>query len=149
MRHTVRGAIAVGLLVATVGVAWWLFGWSTEDNPALGVFRYQRFFARVTSVYLDSNRDGVPDAQVSYSWRDPYDGILVNGRCVGVGTGMAEDRDFDGRWDVWIENLGPADTKGCLIEFNVDTTGDGEPDWTFRTTDSRQAYNDIAARRGF
>ena len=140
--------IAAGLLLTAAALVWWLFGWSTEDNPALGVFRYHRFFARVTTVYLDSNRDGAPDARVIYSWRQPYKGI-VDGYCVGVGTEVAEDRDFDGRWDVWTRNLGPANTDGCLTEFNVDTTGDGDPDWTFRTTDSLQAYNDIVARRGF
>jgi hypothetical protein len=148
MRSKFRVVLALAILLAITAVGWWLFGWSTEDNVALGVFTYQRFFARTTTVLLDSNRDGRPDARVSYSWNDPYEGI-VDGVCVGSGTQMAEDRNFDGRWDVWTRNLGPASSQGCLIEFSVDTTGDGEADWSFRTTDSLQAYNDIAAKRGF
>lgn len=148
MKSLFRVGLALGVLFAVTAIGWWLFGWSSEDNPALGVFTYQRCFARTTTILLDSNRDGSPDARVSYSWSDPYDGVL-DGLCVGLGARMAEDRDFDGRWDVWTRNLGPAVAYGCLIEYRVDTTGDGEPDWSFRTTDSMQAYNDIAAKRGF
>ncbi len=148
MKKLFRVGLTVCVLVATSALAWWLFGWSTNDNPALGVFTYQRFFARVTTVYLDSNRDGDPDVRVSSSWPEPID-VEYYDHCVDLGTEMAEDRDFDGRWDVWTRNLGPTDTGGCLTEFNVDTSGDGKPDWRFQTTDSMQAYDDIAARRGF
>ncbi len=60
-----------------------------------------------------------------------------------------EDRDFDGRWDTWTVNLGPNGIGKCIIEYKVDTSGDGKPDWTFTSADSVKAYQDIMEARGF
>ncbi len=148
MRRPTRILAGLGTLAIVSALGWWLFGWSTEHNLALGKFTHQRFLGRVTTVYLDSNGDGRPDAKASYPWDEPFQGV-VDGVCVNQGVVLAEDRDFDGRWDVWSTNLGRSQPSGCIHEFKVDTNGDGEADWSFRTADSVAAYDEIADRRGF
>ena len=143
-----RYLVIIVALIIIAGLYWWLFGWTSADNPSLGMFCYKRFFGRVTIVDLDSNRDGKPDARVKYTWNDPYKGI-VDGICVLAGVPVLEDRDFDGRWDTWTVNLGPDDDGNCIYEFKVDTSGDGKPDWRFTSVDSVKAYQDIRDRRGF
>ena len=61
---------------------------------------------------------------------------------------IISDRNYDGRWDLWITPL-DADPQGyAQSRFSVDTNDDGRPDWTFVAHDG-EGSGRIRKRRGF
>ena len=130
MRHWIIKLLVFGSVGGAGALALWgLFGWSTLDNPTLGVFRYHRFFGRTTTIELDANRDGRADARVEYRWSAPYIGnINVPGGDTSYVVTVA-DQDLDGRWDTWVEPLGCRADNTCQFLWSADTTGDGAADW--------------------
>jgi hypothetical protein len=117
--------------LAVAGAGWWLFGWTTIDNPSLGLLREQRHWGRVTEIHGDSNRDGRVDTILFGTWENPLDTPHFQWR------ESWEDRDFDGVWDTWIVNTNP----GTQVKFDLD--GDGEPDWSLRMQQDDEFYSRI------
>ena len=129
--------------LAIVTTIWWLFGWKTEDNPALGEISYYRFFGRVTSLYVDSDRDGQYEALSLFHWTTPHIGPQSQP------YEIREDRNQDGNWDTWIIRIESPSNGNPVSEFRVDLDGDGKSDWKFRSSDSMSAYDEIKKKRGF
>ena len=134
-------------VVVVLGVValWYLFGWSTLDNPSLGIIRQHRYFGRTTILTADTNRDGSIDFRAAYQWSDPYQGT-VNGPCGDNNVLLTEDRNHDGRWDTWVERVGI-----CQLLWRADTTGDGAPDWQLQApyNESQKVYEVLQEKRGF
>jgi hypothetical protein len=144
-KHAIAGLIGVILIVVAIAT-WWGFRWTITDNPALGVIREYRWFGRITRITVDSNRDGGIDAEMNFAWSQPYEGEQFGG--VTPYRRIREDRNFDGRWDTWIE---PVDESMKSTRVSADTTGDGEADWirTCGTFESAQLLQELKANRGF
>ena len=143
-------SLLVGLAIAG-GLAWWLFGWRSHDNPALGRIVDQRFFGRYTKVRADTNRDGRADMVMFYSFSQPYDGI-VDGPCGGGFVSTAEDRNFDARWDTWSRSAASSTDGLCPDHvFEADTDADGEPDLTKAVAPGRslEFYAHLKSIRGY
>lgn len=62
-----------------------------------------------------------------------------------------QDWDGDGNWDTWLYRVGPDRQGECSVEYRVDLSGDGRPDWRFirRYGEYEQARSKIVTRRGF
>ena len=140
------------LAAGVVGGAamWYLFGWSTTDDPDLGIVRQHRFLGRTTEVAADTNHDGKVDFRAAYRWSDPYQGI-VDGPCGDRHVVLSEDRNYDGRWDTWVERAGFSADGTCLSLWSADTTGDESPDWQRQAPyrESQDVYAALYQERGF
>jgi hypothetical protein len=131
----------VGLLGATV--AWVGFGWRTVEDSQRGALRYQRVLGRSVILTIDENLDGRADGRYVFSWLRPAD------RPHTRPLRYREDRNRDGVWDTWIREMGPNEHGENEMEFRVDLTGDGEPDWKFKSLDALSGYEAIVETRGF
>jgi len=145
-RRTVNALLFLASAVGLSLLAWWLFGWSSVDNPALGIMEFHRSFGRVTNATIDTNRDGVIDGEWLFDWAEPYSNEHLGG--IQPYRLLREDRNHDGRWDTWWE---PADETDGVTRLSADTTGDGEPDWNRDLEDlsTTEALNELETLRGF
>jgi hypothetical protein len=119
---------------ALAGVGWWLFGWTTVDNPALGLMREQRCWGTVSAIHGDSNRDGKTNV------------ILFGSNLDHTGfewTEIWEDRDHDGNWDTWLVNT----DSGTLVKIDLDR--DGRPDSQFINDVEGDWYQRVVELRGW
>jgi hypothetical protein len=90
------------LFVAIAGLAslvWGLFGYSISAFAG-GELRTRRFFGRVVRAEADVNGDGRMDEEYVYSWSEPMRHHQPPQR-------ILSDRNFDGRWDLWITPISP------------------------------------------
>lgn len=130
------------IFVASVAVAWWLFGFSKDRDELLTTTRY-RLFGRVVRIDTDFKNDGVVDSSLRYTWRNParhHEDPRI----------IFSDHDADGRWDLWIVPGGKDAAGFPLATFRVDTDRDGRADWTFVDQyASERTYARISAGRGF
>jgi hypothetical protein len=131
------------LLLAGVPLVWVGFGWRTVDSPGHGIRRYQRVLGRAVLLTIDEDRDGRTDGRYVYSWLRPAD------RPHTRPLRYREDRNRDGVWDTWIRELGPNEDGNSELQFLVDLTGDGEPDWKFKSLDALSGYQAIVEARGY
>ena len=150
LRILKRGALGAAAMLALAAIAWALFGWSTYTSKA-GTLVSHRFFGRITNVdiYLAGAR--TPVEHSVYSWSEPYAQGDPLTSCAAIPPARWQDRNHDGRWDTWLERTAPDVAGECGIEYRVDTTGRGVPDWTFSLPYGQQGRaNDlIKSRRGF
>jgi hypothetical protein len=140
---TWRQLLAGAAIVGSMPLSYWLFGWRAANLPSVGFVTYHRFLGRATVTTVDADRDGRIDGRYEYRWREP---------ATAPGARpwrYAEDRDRDGRMDLWVTELGPNADGEPELRFDVDTDRDGEPDWSFRTLDSLSGYQAVAERRGW
>jgi hypothetical protein len=139
-RRFLAGAL---LLVAGGSLAWLGFGWRTETGTDRGTLRYQRVLGRAVILTVDQDADGRPEGRYVYSWLRPADQPHARP------TRYREDRNGDGTWDTWIREMGPNERGEEELQFLVDLTGDGEPDWKFKSLDVLSGYQVIVEARGF
>jgi hypothetical protein len=142
---TVRKKLVAGslLLLAGAPLAWLGFGWRTVDDADRGILRYQRVLGRAVILAVDEDRDGRADGRYVFSWMRPAD------RPQARPLRYREDRNHDGIWDTWIREMGPNEHGENELQFLVDLTGDGEPDWKFKSLDVLSGYQAIVETRGF
>jgi len=136
--------ISCALIIALTCASWWAFGWSTSNNPELGVIKEYRWFGRITRVTSDVNQDGTIDGELIARWSEPFEG---NGGIASFRS-MSEDRNFDGRWDTWILSTDDSPTSTLV---SGDTNGDGSPDWKrpLKYGEYAEAIEELRAIRGF
>jgi hypothetical protein len=149
---TSRRRLAIpALVIAGLGVSWWLFGFNTHQFGESSITSH-RFLGRVTridSVVVAGGR-AVRTRQI-YPWAEPF----VNGDpmtdCAAICPESWQDRNGDGRWDTWIYRVGPDGAGQCQVEYRVDSKGAGQPDWVFRLPAGQfeKANLMIKERRGF
>ena len=145
-RRTVITILLLGSVVGLPLLVWWLFGWSSIDNPALGHMEFNRSFGRVTKATIDTDRDGSIDGEWLFDWSEPYSNEHLGG--IQPYRLLREDRNHDGQWDTWWE---PVDEPGGATRLSADTTGDGVPDWHRDVDDesSSAALSALESQRGF
>jgi hypothetical protein len=135
-----RRLVVASVVLASVPLAWWLFGSSTTRlGPA--TLRMPRLFGRVVRAEADTNGDGRVDEKYVFSWNQPM-------RHHQPPRMIISDRNHDGRWDLWITPLDDDDQGYARSRFDVDTDGDGRADWSFVEHDGEGARK-VRARRGF
>jgi len=132
-----RSFIALIVAVVLAGTGWWLFGWDTVDNSALGLLRARRFFGRVTIIEGDTNRDGKINTRLVGNWSDPLNRTHARWR------EQWDDRNHDGNWDTWLIN------DNNSVTYRVDTDLDGKPDFEFTAESEEEAISIMEERRGF
>jgi len=148
MRHAVLVTLGIVALGAS---SWWLFGWRSHDNFALGRIGYHRYFGRYTRITLDADRDGRVDMEVRYSWSEPYIGI-VDGLCGDSFISSREDRNRDGQWDTWTSRMPRGSEGPCSqLRLEADTELDGKPDWSkvIQFGETQATYAELKELRGF
>ena len=147
-----RRVLVVTLAFVALGaIGWWLLGWRSYDNPALGRIGYHRFFGQCTTVTFDADRDGRVDMELRYSWSEPYVGI-VDGLCGDSFVSSREDRNHDGRWDTWTTKMPRGSDSPCSqLRLEADTKLDGKPDWSkvIQFGETQATYAELKELRGF
>jgi hypothetical protein len=144
--HLWRAAALVALLL---GLAWWLFGvsvWRLGKTTCVA----RRVFGRVTRIHvLDETLK--EREQILFSWSEPFEARDPATDCAAIFPEHWLDANRDGRWDTWLRRIGPDASGHCRVEYRVDTTLSGKPDWTFtrNSDDYEAAHAAIVARRGF
>ena len=138
-----RWGVRVGMVLGTAVLGWLLFGWTVDELAGQGRLRYQRVLGRSVLLTVDEDRDGRIDGRYVYSWFRPAD------RPHTRPVRFQEDRNRDGVWDVWVRETGKNKYGDDELEFRVDVTGDGVPDWTFRSLDVLSGYQVIVEARGY
>lgn len=111
-----RLILIVALAVALAVAAWlFLFRRATYDNPALGLVTTEYRWGKPSSILVDANRDGTPDAKALVR--------LVNGELSphSPPTEMWESTRCDGITDLHavFDQAG----RLSLIEFDADRDG--------------------------
>jgi hypothetical protein len=143
--------IRVLVTIAAIGIAWWLFGFSTyREGPF--VTRMYRRFGRVTRIDLSAwNGQTITRERILYPWSEPYEPGDPITSCAAIPPEVWQDWNSDGTWDTWLRRVGPDQRGDCSTEYQVDLTNDGRPDWKFISpyTGSEEARRQIVARRGF
>lgn len=141
----------VPTLLALGGVAWWLFGVSIHSNEVMTLVLHRRFgrVLRVDVLYATSRAQC--RERLLYTWAEPFAFGDPLTSCAALAPEAWQDRNCDGHWDTWTRRIGPDAQGRCQVEFEVDTTADGEPDWRFLSAfaDIDEAIERIEARRGF
>lgn len=141
----------MGVTLLAWGVIWYLFGFSTRSEPKLGAkMVFHRFFGRVVRVDVFASGTATPIERHLFPWSQPYaQGDPAS--CAGLLPETWQDWNRDGRWDVWLKNLGAGPDGECRTEYSVDTLGRGKPDWVFVANygDYRKSREAIVAKRGF
>jgi hypothetical protein len=149
-RTALRATGIVGATAFLLGTGWWLFGSSTHGSK-LGRIVTHRFFGRTTSIDMYFPGSRKPVERLVYSWAEPFEQGDPITSCAAIPPARWQDRNHDGQWDTWLLRTGPDDSGECGIEYRVDTTGRGEPDWTFSLPYGQYRHADelIKKRRGF
>ncbi len=144
-------ALAAGVGLVLLALAWWLFGFRTYRYGG-STMTLRRFFGRVTRIdsVIVSNGRRYPE-RILFPWSDPYTPGDPITECAAIFPQVWQDRNGDGRWDTWLRRVGPDSKSRCRIEYQVDTTLTGTPDWTFVLNygDYKKADAMMKARRGF
>ncbi|MGD8375318.1 MAG: hypothetical protein PVF68_04190 [Acidobacteriota bacterium] len=138
-----RQLLVALLFVASMPLSWWLFGWKMVDEEGIGLVTYRRSFGRTTVRAVDGNRDGRIDGRYFYRWWEP---VTVPG---SRPVRWEEDRDGDGRMDVWVTYLGVNDAGEEEWRYRADTDRNGEPDWSFKTLDPLSGDQAVSEMRGW
>ena len=139
----------VGASVVLLGGVWWLFGISVSRvGPSTCVSR--RFFGRVTRIHLFDATFRERE-RLLFRWSEPFEIGDPITDCAAIFPERWLDMNGDGRWDTWLMRLGPDASGHCRVEYRVDTTLSGAPDWTFvrEFSEYDDAHRAIVARRGF
>jgi hypothetical protein len=146
-----RAVLTVGIVLGLIAIAWWLFGFSTHRIVG-SKMTLHRFFGRVTRIDSEIPVEGKTIRErLLFSWSKPWVNFDPLTDCAAIFPEVWQDRNGDGKWDTWLRRVGP-DAKGhCQVEYQVDTTLSGKPDWTFVLDygDYKKADAMIKARRGF
>jgi len=144
MNRIGRRQLLVGaILMASLPLSWWLFGSSAGSAPAVGLFVDKRFFGRVTVRVIDSDQDGRADGRYRFAWSRPPT------RPGSQPVSYEEDRNGDGRMDVWVTHLGTNADAEQEWRYDVDTDDDGQPDWSFKTLDTLSGDQAVVEGRGW
>lgn len=137
------------MVVLLFGLAWWLFGvsvWRTGETTYVA----RRLLGRVTRIHV-LDRTFRERERVFFSWSEPFDVGDPITDCAAIFPERWQDVNHDGHWDTWLRRLGPDASGHCRVEYRVDTTLSGRPDWTFTLdySDYEEAHAAMVARRGF
>lgn len=151
MKRDTRRLRLVAGIAGLLGVAWWLFGFTTHRQGPFTT-RLHRHWGRVTRIDL-SVTDGrrTTRERVLFPWSEPYEPGDPVSSCAAILPEVWQDWDGDGNWDTWLYRVGPDRQGECSVEYRVDLSGDGRPDWRFirRYGEYEQARSKIVTRRGF
>jgi hypothetical protein len=141
--------LSLAFVVAVAGCGWWLFGisiWRTGQHTYIS----RRVLGRVTRIHvLDSTLR--ERERLLFRLSEPFERGDPVTDCAAIFPERWLDMNGDGIWDTWLTRLGPDVSGHCRVEYRVDTTLDGAPDWTFARNFSayEEANAAIVARRGF
>ncbi len=139
----------LGLAALLAGSAWWLFGLSVSRTGG-STYVARRLFGRVTRIHVldDAFRER---ERLLFSWSEPFEVGDPITECASIFPERWLDMNGDGRWDTWLKRIGPDSSGRCRVEYRVDTTLTGQPDWTFTRdfSEHEEAQAAMVARRGF
>lgn len=146
--RTVRSLAGVACFLA---LAWWLFGFTTHREGPFTTRLYRRW-GRVTRIDM-SAIDGrrTTHERILFKWSEPYERGDPTTLCSAILPEVWQDWNGDGKWDTWLFRAGPNAQGECSVEYRVDLTNDGKPDWRFfsRHGEHEKARTRVVARRGF
>jgi hypothetical protein len=149
---TAGKAVVLGVSTpALMGAVIWLLFGSSSQSLELGRIVKHRSWGRTTSVDMYALGDAQPVDRLIFSWHEPaLDGDLMTS-CAAIPPVQWCDHNHDGRWDMWLYRTGPDASGECGVEYRVDTTGRGTPDWTFSLPFGQYhvARELIETRRGY
>jgi hypothetical protein len=148
-RRSRRTWLSIGVVVVLAASIWWLFGVSIARTGQL-TYVSRRVFGRVTRVHVLDHTLTERERFV-FSWTEPFENGDPVTECAAIFPERWLDMNGDGTWDTWLRRLGPDAAGHCRVEYRVDTTRDGEPDWMFarNLAEYDEAKAAIVARRGF
>ena len=146
MKSSIRFAVTIA---GAVSLAWWLFGFTNHREGPFET-RMVRRLGRVTRIDM-SMVNSTYRERIVFSWLEPYEQGDPTTSCAAILPEVWQDSNGDGTWDTWRYRVGPDASGECSVEYRVDLTKDGKPDW--RSISPHGAHDDarsrILARRGF
>ncbi|HEX8169257.1 MAG TPA: hypothetical protein VF824_01815 [Thermoanaerobaculia bacterium] len=134
-----------------LALAWWLFGFTTYREGPFTTTLYRRW-GRVTRIDMSANdARQITHERILFKWSDPYEPGDPTTSCAAIPSEVWQDRNRDGKWDTWLFRTSPNAHGDCSIEYRVDLTNDGHPDWQFTSAFGKyeEARAGIVRRRGY
>src|SRR5262245_47704171 len=95
----------IGLVLLTMGLLWWQFGFSVVETNELTVVT-RRVFGRVTRIHV-FDRSWRERERLLFPWLEPFEHGDPITECAAIFPKHWQDRNRDGRWDTWLSRVGP------------------------------------------
>ena len=150
MQPSVRRLLPAAAVLAVAALAWWLFGFTTHREGPFTTRAYRRF-GRVTRVDMSVADAPQFRTRFVYTWGEPYEQGDPVTSCAAIQPEIWQDLNGDGNWDTWLYRVGPDRSGECSVEYRVDLTNDGKPDWRFISAHGEHelARSRLLSCRGF